>query len=412
MASPSARKQRNKAASKSNAIDAQENATNCPLHENLYARVAFYFGRLSVEQQLKLLEYAWGFIHPRHLVRLILSELHADKTKPPRTGGKTRKVHKLVNSNAERSIETLYGEWFDFLSTHKQGCDLMEKKQSDQLWHVDRGVTTNYTRGFDEYRNAEEQKFDTRAINVKIVTPEQNTMDSLEPVYRVNVFAFLGNLDSDWPDEEAVESVAEKTNAEYLFVESYLKSSVHARVIKLLDFAFLDGDECWTLWNQVLDRCLTVRQHTGFFPIKDSVYELTMMVADENSDAIRPAPLHGLLTKLGNFVDFAQSFRILMQMSVLSCCYLSGGKKGPSDRLNYTKQHNCVFPAASQHAYNQIFLTSKFGHELLCNLSMHNTQECLWWLKVFNQTRAEIARIKSLRVSDKLEQFLEAFDEH
>lgn len=400
----SARKR--KKALKSQTINATDCTVPCALHENLYDRLAFNYGRLSVEQQLKLLEYAWGFIHPRHLLRLILSELHAEKTKP--RDAKRRNAHKLINSNAERSIEVLYCEWLDFLLTHRSQCSLLEKNESDQLWHVDNGVTTNYTRGFDGYRNAEEQKFNSRAKNVKIVTPEQNTMNTIEPVYTVNVYSYLGKLSSEWLENVEL-SRRDETSQEYLFVETFLKNSVHARAIKLLDFTFANGSECWLFWNQVLDRCLLVYQHLGFFPVKDSVYDLTV-VADENSDTVHAVPSHGGLTKLGNFTDFAQSFRILMQMSILGCCYVSA-KKGPSDRLNYTKQHNCVFPAASQHAYNEIFLTSKFGHDLLCNSSMQNTDECLRWMKTFAQTRADIARIKSLRVSDKLEQFFDSFNE-
>lgn len=202
----------------------------------------------------------------------------------------------------------------------------------------------------------------------------------------------------------------------------YIQHPIHQTAIKLIDFVFFNATECWNLWNDVLDRCLQVFQHRRMYPIKDSLYRIIMVAIRCNSNGTRlstesgwwygkdatekivPIHEHGLLTKLGLLVDFVNSFRVLMRQTLLCCCYAIN--RQATHRLHYTKKHVCHFPATSQGVYQELFLTSRIGHDLVCNLPCDTTKHCYKWLVTYQQAREIVYHQKRFTFTDRLRQHL------
>lgn len=384
----------------------------CLLHANLFTLVRD-FGKLPTATRLKILDYAYQYIHPRHLIRLLLAELDAEaRVTRRRSVTDTRNAYKLYNSHSNRSIARVYNAWLSFLLNDQQqrqrgiaaaatvagsaACTLHD--EAGLVRHVTPRVSTNYSDGNDATFVEDEQQLVAalRSPTVQIVlrSVDEPSMHSHE-ASRVASLELrfvtqdrpprLTLTDSDNAPLSSATATERQRDRELLTrINAYLEHAVHTRAIKLLDFALVSGYECWTLWNDTLDRALQVYNRRRLYPVKSSLFHLGIVVSVGVATA-SAVHLHGLNTNLGLLVNFVQSLRMLMHMSLLSCCY--GMQRKALDRLNYTKQHDCAFPAASQGVYNQLFLTSKLGHELLCNAPVNTSRECVAWLLLYRETR-------------------------
>lgn len=167
----------------------------------------------------------------------------------------------------------------------------------------------------------------------------------------------------------------------------YVELPIHRQTIKLLDYVLESGHECWTLWSETLWRALQTYRQKRLYPIKDSLYDLLMVPLNHDNPNTTTTyvsvPAQGGITKLGSLIDFVLSLRHLMRMTMICGCY--GMLRQASERMNYTQKHDCCLPATSQGVYQEVFLTSKIGHELMCTSPLDTNKHCVKWLALFDR---------------------------
>jgi hypothetical protein len=377
---------------------------NCALHTDNFQLLVDLYKKLNEKEQREIIDLATSHVHDRHMIRIILHESakkgagSADNG-PQITddGRKRRKVYKLLDSSSTRSIARLYEQALQYLKQHATGCET-----TIDLHHVANDVQTNYTNGDDDDFSAEEHNLNPlsghvqqRFYSIENATTMASHYDASRPI----------DVSFRFASSSAASSSSQPTpsSSNNQLIE-YLTNPVHKHAIKLLDFVFVDARECWTLWNDVMDRAISVHRVKRMYPIKDSLYDVTVLY-DRTERTIFPHHTHGLITKLGLLVDFVLSFRVLMQHSIIACCYAI--KREAAHRTHYAKKHECQFPATSQGVYQELFLTSKYGHDLVCNLPVNSAESAVYWLTVYQETREMMLEKKKIDgFSDKLAQHL------
>lgn len=217
----------------------------------------------------------------------------------------------------------------------------------------------------------------------KICNSSNNSMEDLS-----------GTIDESGEHDSDDDSVAlglfvdDQQQQVYEQLREYVEHPIHQVAICILNYVVTDGRECWSIWSDILSRALTTYQRFHAYPVKDSLFGLIMMPWASDSRAEETflgVPAHGGLTKLGGLVDFVRSFRLLMRTTILCGCY--GLRRKTKSRLNYTQKHECCLPANSRSVYNEIFMTSKNGHDLMCTMPLNSVCSCFEWLVLFEQTR-------------------------
>lgn len=399
----------------------------CALHVNLFT-VLDDFAKLHVDRQLALLEWAADYIPTRHLVHSLFREQYEEHKQRGTASekGRRRKVYKLVNSSSGRSVAKLYRSFWRFLTGYSDSCELSE---NDAQTHTTRSVHTNYSCGdtlemgeeeaelnaghrpstvdtvsFHDYDHSTMGTYDaSRCIDVAVMLEKPVTV--LPPPSIVQqtpeLFARKWKLQqqqqhskkskrnlNDCYDDDDDDSLDEEDSA-LRRVVAYLEHPIHRHAIKLLDFVLVSGDECWELWGETVRRALVVHREKRLYPIKDSLFDLWMLESvEDRSSRYVGMPGNGLLTKLGSLLDFCLSLRQLMRLCMVCGCY--GMPRQATERMNYTQKHDCCLPATAQGVYQQIFLTSKVGHELMCTLPLTAKKHCLKWLAMFEHARTAL----------------------
>lgn len=421
---------------------------SCTLHANVF-RLMNDFKQLPYQQQMRVHKYVSEYIHDRHVIHALLYDWLNNGGKKDNDrydydddddhdgllrSKKRRKIYKLVDSSSSRSVAKIYERYLSFLNGHRNVCRLMIVKTSrngttadtrddeytddrrygsfayavpTSLEHVSYYVHTNYSSGSDTDMREDELRENPMArfvSDLRFVSVDACTLDYPDVSRALDTVVTLQMMDVVRRRSAHYSSSlnAQLDGSSELIV--YLKQPIHRMVVKLLDFVFFEAEECWSLWNDVLDRCLSIHSERSLYPIKDSLYEIVMIQDDTNATVIASFHTHGLLTKLGTLVDFVNSFRLLMRYSILCCCY--GMKRQAVHRMNYTRKHECCWPAASQGVYHELFLTSKQGHDLLCNLSVNCSADAFKWLATFEQTRDMLCTRKKIRYTDRLKRHL------
>lgn len=386
----------------------------CVVHANNFRLFADLHKRFDEKEQQEIFRIANEHVHDRHMIRVLLHE-HATRGRRndgPQTtedGKKRRKVYKLLDSSSRKSIAHFYEEALIYLKQHGNECAIT----NDLLYHVSGEVQTNYTNGDDEDFRTDEYNFNpvARHVDEKFFSIEHaNTMFSVYEASRPIEVSFRITLSHPRRNANNGNDNGDNHRRERNLLIDYLTHPAHRTAVKLLDFVFLDARECWALWNDVMDRAISVHREKRLFPIKDSLYHITVLY-EPVGRTIFPHHTHGLVTKVGLLVDFVLSFRVLMQHSIIACCYAI--KREATHRTHYTKKHDCHFPATSQGVYQELFLTSKYGHDLVCNLNVDGRESALHWLRLYQETRELMLEKKKIDAfTDKLQHLLHDFTDH
>jgi hypothetical protein len=475
-------------------------STKCPIHANNFQELA-EFKRFSNKQKQSVINVSQNYLHDRHMIRVLLHEMLKSKTatesltaiaststststitnqqttsnsayaSQPDTerGRKKRKVYKLVDSAAEKSISRLYERAINYLAQHTSECTIELSTPEQHRWlHTAYDVQTNYSNGNDSDFQQEEIALNTVAacVQTKFSSVAVSTMTAptdatrgvdvsfellAKPFSKLQFGEENGMVDEtrqphhqeqqeqrlQHQQHQQHQQQLQSTQNAYRGLVEHLKNPINRVAVKLLDFVFLNAHECWTVWNEILDRAIRVYRAKSLYPVKDSVYDITVvngnachrektrktydpLIAAYNydddddygynhssieRDAIFPHHTHGLITKVGVLIDFVLSFRILMRHSIIACCYAI--KREAVHRTHYTKKHDCQFPATSQGVYHELFLTSKLGHDLVCNLPVTTEEEAMQWLVTYQEMRDLLLQRKNIPFTDRLRQHLQ-----
>lgn len=298
----------------------------CDVHATNVFDEAKRVTRLSADERDAWFRRVSRYTPTRHALRRVAKEVVHGKT----IAGK-RNVYRITSSSSARSLEKRYLEILDHETRDNTECWI----DNDQ--HVSSGIRSNFTRG---------DSVDFRRENAR---------------YSGCEIRWLVESDDDDDDDEEDDDGADFN----VRIAMRLDGRYHMR---LLDFAFANGGECWNLWCHVLGQVLDVHDETRMWPRGDSVTRVAVLVErpGSNDESYRFVHEHGLVTKLSpRLVSFVRAYRRLMRHTVIACCF-AVRRAGGRLRTAYTKRHECTFPAMSQNVYVELFLTTGIGHDLLC----------------------------------------------
>lgn len=189
------------------------------------------------------------------------------------------------------------------------------------------------------------------------------------------------------------------------------------RCTKLIDMVIHDEHDAWWLFNNVLDHGLQTYRDTGFYPVRQSMWNIIFVGQTEhrhstvekcgklsNYKIIRENPSGAMM---GDLTSFVLSFQKLLRMIVGTCCSYFLNRKQVNTRKSMIK-HACVLPKASQGTYYSLFLRMQLGHELLCISQVSNDTEAEIWLRKYHNLneRLNVKRrfAKSILLLEHLQQ--------
>lgn len=341
-------------------------------------------------------------------------------------GKKKRRVIRLLNSTSNRSVAHVYESYWRSLQQYRDSCRLQPDWQ-----HTAYGVHTNFSHGDDTEMAEEENELmslsaakpfpfgataystitntdaaaaDARTMNnatsaqprFAFRSVDQPTGTSTKATRKIDVATIDGMVRDHYTDEfddddddvndDNYDRGARKTTSPSIALFAYMQHPIHRRAIHSLNYALRSGDECWSLWGETVDRALRVYRVRRLYPVKDSLFDLTVVLGERRHVAI---PLHGITTKVGSLLDFTVSLRQLMRHTMLTACYEL--RKSTRQRSHYTSRHECTLPANSQGVYHEVFLTGRQGHDLLCRIELTDTPRARQWLWLFEETREMMA---------------------
>lgn len=329
--------------------------TTCDVHANLFES----FHRLCAEEKKKVKTNDKRTTNPeirnvnndkRHGMFFLLLSSRESKTKEQVDG--KRDVYHLTKTNSPRSVERFYQLYQDMLA---KSCENCEQSFHQGVWrHKTYGVTSNFTR-----RNE--------------ISTECQRLTSQNFIR----YEFINES-----------TISVNDSIELSRCERYFTVTIEIpciRVLSLLNFAFFNGMECWSFWNHTVLLAIKCYNTFGLYPINDSLVSISVVLLNNGENVF----VHdrGITTKLGTLTEFAQSLQFLMKICVVSCCYAINRRS--TVRNNYNAKHRCWFPAKTNGIYNELFTTTRYGHDLLCNNKIQTYKDSVKWLKLYEVTQKQ-----------------------
>lgn len=188
------------------------------------------------------------------------------------------------------------------------------------------------------------------------------------------------------------------------------------RCTKLIDMVIHDEHDAWWLFNNVLDHGLQTYRDTGFYPVRQSMWNIVFVGQTEhrystvekcgklsNYKVVRENPSGAMM---GDLTSFVLSFQKLLRIIVGTCCSYFLNRKQVNTRKSMIK-HACVLPKASQGTYYSLFLRMQLGHELLCISRVSNDIEAESWIRKYHtlNERLNVKRrfVKSILLTEHLQ---------